>query len=108
MVEFMNIEKVILDWNEYIDAARAVVAEGCVLLENNGVLPLDPKKKIVYIGEYAEKPSSFPFLFSGLIAGYRHGCVPSCTSAQSLACASSSTCPLSPLSLLSLISLFPR
>ena len=37
----MNIEKVILDWNEYIDAARAVVAEGCVLLENNGALPLE-------------------------------------------------------------------
>ena len=37
----MNIEKVILDWNEYIEAARSVVSEGCVLLENNGTLPLE-------------------------------------------------------------------
>ena len=29
-----------LDWNQYTDTARQAVAEGCVLLENNGVLPL--------------------------------------------------------------------
>ncbi|MCQ2597864.1 MAG: glycoside hydrolase family 3 C-terminal domain-containing protein [Treponema sp.] len=28
-----------LDWNKYIECARQAVAEGCVLLENNGVLP---------------------------------------------------------------------
>lgn len=32
--------KKILDWNQYTDTARQAVAEGCVLLENNGVLPL--------------------------------------------------------------------
>lgn len=32
--------KKILDWNKYIEKARQAVAEGCVLLENNGVLPL--------------------------------------------------------------------
>ena len=29
-----------LDWNEYIAAARETIAEGMVLLENNGALPL--------------------------------------------------------------------
>lgn len=40
------------------DHAKAIdcAAECAVLLENNGVLPLSGEKKIVYIGEYAEKP----------------------------------------------------
>ncbi|MBP5695592.1 MAG: glycoside hydrolase family 3 C-terminal domain-containing protein, partial [Treponema sp.] len=29
-----------LDWKEYENTARQAIAEGCVLLENNGVLPL--------------------------------------------------------------------
>ena len=29
-----------LDWKEYENTARLAIAEGCVLLENNGVLPL--------------------------------------------------------------------
>ena len=32
--------KTILDWKEYENTARQAIAEGCVLLENNGVLPL--------------------------------------------------------------------
>ena len=36
--------------------AEDIAAECAVLLENNGVLPLSPEKKIVYIGEYAQKP----------------------------------------------------
>ena len=32
--------KTILDWNIYGKTARQTIAEGCVLLENNGVLPL--------------------------------------------------------------------
>lgn len=40
------------DHEKAIDCA----AECAVLLENNGVLPLDAAKKIVYIGEYADKP----------------------------------------------------
>ena len=32
--------KTILDWNVYEKTAREAIAEGCVLLENNGVLPL--------------------------------------------------------------------
>ena len=36
--------------------AEAAEAECAVLLENNGVLPLDGSKRILYIGEYAEKP----------------------------------------------------
>ena len=32
--------KTILDWKEYENTARQAITEGCVLLENNGVLPL--------------------------------------------------------------------
>lgn len=43
--------KRILDWNEYLDAARAVVAEGCVLLKNdNGVLPIAKGSKVSVFG----------------------------------------------------------
>lgn len=38
------------------EKAIGCAAECAVLLENNGVLPLDAAKKIVYIGEYADKP----------------------------------------------------
>ncbi len=38
------------------EKAVAIETECAVLLENNGVLPLSGGKKIVYIGEYAEKP----------------------------------------------------
>ncbi len=34
-------EKLVLDWNEYLETAAAAAAEGCVLLKNdNGALPL--------------------------------------------------------------------
>ena len=36
--------------------AEEIAAECAVLLSNNGVLPLDGQKKIVYIGQFAEKP----------------------------------------------------
>ena len=36
--------------------AEEVEAECAVLLENNGILPLRADQKVVYIGEYAEKP----------------------------------------------------
>ncbi|MCQ2584020.1 MAG: glycoside hydrolase family 3 C-terminal domain-containing protein [Treponema sp.] len=42
--------KKILDWNQYIDAAREAVAEGCVLLENNGVLPLKKDECVSIFG----------------------------------------------------------
>lgn len=38
------------------EKAIGCAAECAVLLENNGVLPLDTSRKIVYIGEYADKP----------------------------------------------------
>ena len=40
-----------LDWNKYIQAAREVVQEGCVLLENkNDVLPLKKGTKVSVFG----------------------------------------------------------
>ena len=36
--------------------AEEIAAECAVLLTNNGILPLAEGKKVVYIGEYAEKP----------------------------------------------------
>ena len=39
-----------LDWNEYEKTARLCVAEGCVLLENNGVLPLKKNQKVSIFG----------------------------------------------------------
>lgn len=38
------------------DKAVKIETECAVLLENNGTLPLNKEKKVVYIGEYAEKP----------------------------------------------------
>lgn len=40
----------ILDWKKYEDVARLAVAEGCVLLENNGVLPLKKDEKVSIFG----------------------------------------------------------
>ena len=42
--------KTILDWNEYENTARQAIAEGCVLLENNGVLPLQKGQKVSVFG----------------------------------------------------------
>lgn len=44
----------ILDWNEYRSTARQAVAEGCVLLENNGALPLDKSEQTAVFGRIAE------------------------------------------------------
>ncbi len=38
------------------EKAIAAAKECAVLLENNGILPLNPNQKVVYIGEYAVKP----------------------------------------------------
>lgn len=40
----------ILDWNKYEECARQAIGEGCVLLENNGVLPLKAATKIAVFG----------------------------------------------------------
>lgn len=41
----------VLDWNRYLETARQVVAEGCVLLKNeNHVLPFEKKEKIAVFG----------------------------------------------------------
>lgn len=43
-----------LDWNEYTDIARNVVAEGCVLLKNEeNVLPLEKGSKVAVFGRIA-------------------------------------------------------
>lgn len=42
--------KKILDWKKYEDTARQTVAEGCVLLKNNGVLPFKKEQKISIFG----------------------------------------------------------
>lgn len=39
-----------LDWKEYENTARLAVAEGCVLLENNGVLPLKKGCEVAVFG----------------------------------------------------------
>lgn len=48
------MEKIILDWNEYIAASRNAVAEGIVLLENNGALPLKKDEEIAVFGRIQE------------------------------------------------------
>lgn len=48
------MEKIILDWNKYIAAARAAVAEGIVLLENNGALPLKKYENLAVFGRIQE------------------------------------------------------
>ena len=42
--------KTILDWKEYEKTARQAIAEGCVLLENNGVLPLKKDSTVSVFG----------------------------------------------------------
>lgn len=44
------MKELTLDWKEYEETARQVVAEGCVLLENNGVLPLKKDTKVALFG----------------------------------------------------------
>ncbi|MDE6728614.1 MAG: glycoside hydrolase family 3 C-terminal domain-containing protein [Oscillospiraceae bacterium] len=46
--------KITLDWNEYTAAARAAAAEGIVLLENNGALPLKKEENLAVFGRIAE------------------------------------------------------
>lgn len=45
-----------VDWNEDHKKAVEIEKESAVLLENNGILPLQAGQKIAYIGEFAEKP----------------------------------------------------
>ena len=42
--------KTILDWNVYENTARKAIAEGCVLLENDGVLPLKKDSTVSVFG----------------------------------------------------------
>ncbi len=49
-------EGVVFDRDADHEKAVQIAAECGVLLENDGILPLDPSKKILYIGEYAEAP----------------------------------------------------
>lgn len=44
------MNKLILDWNDYTAAARQTVAEGIVLLENNGALPFDKDEDLSVFG----------------------------------------------------------
>lgn len=44
------------DRNADHELARRIGRESMVLLKNNGILPLDKSKKIVFVGEFAEKP----------------------------------------------------
>lgn len=44
------------DRNADHELARRIGRESMVLLKNNGILPLDKGKKIVFVGEFAEKP----------------------------------------------------
>lgn len=46
--------KLTLDWNKYVEAARKTVAEGIVLLENNGALPLKRDEELAVFGRVQE------------------------------------------------------
>ncbi|MDE7193609.1 MAG: glycoside hydrolase family 3 C-terminal domain-containing protein, partial [Oscillospiraceae bacterium] len=46
--------KITLDWNKYVAAARETVAEGMVLLENNGALPLKKDEELAVFGRIQE------------------------------------------------------
>lgn len=48
------MEKIILDWNKYISVSRKAVAEGIVLLENNGALPLKKNENLAVFGRIQE------------------------------------------------------
>ncbi len=44
------MEKRILDWNKYCETSARAVAEGIVMLKNDGVLPLDKTKEVALFG----------------------------------------------------------
>ncbi len=44
------MEKRILDWNKYCETSARAVAEGIVMLKNDGVLPLDKEKEVAIFG----------------------------------------------------------
>ena len=48
------MSKITLDWNKYTAVARQAVSEGIVLLENNGVLPLDKSENLAVFGRIQE------------------------------------------------------
>lgn len=48
------MSKITLDWNKYTALARQAVAEGMVLLENNGVLPLKKNENLAVFGRIQE------------------------------------------------------
>lgn len=49
-------DKYIFDRDKDHEKAHKAATETMVLLKNDGILPLDKKKKIAFIGEFAEKP----------------------------------------------------
>lgn len=48
------MSEIILDWKKYEAASRAAVAEGVVLLENNGALPLKADEELAVFGRIQE------------------------------------------------------
>lgn len=48
------MDKITLDWKKYTAKARETVAEGIVLLENNGVLPLKRNENLAVFGRIQE------------------------------------------------------
>lgn len=44
------MEKRILDWNKYCETSARAVAEGIVMLKNDGVLPLDKNNEVAVFG----------------------------------------------------------
>ena len=51
-----NREEQVFDREKDHEIAARIEEESAVLLENNGLLPLKPEGKYLYIGEFAEKP----------------------------------------------------
>ena len=62
------------DREKYAQTSRRLEEQCAVLLKNDGILPLDKEKKVLFIGEFAEKPR-----YQG--AGSSHINVPSVTGA---------------------------
>ncbi len=48
-----NKRKKLINYNEQHKLAQDFAKEGAVLLKNNGVLPLEPKSRVIVIGEFA-------------------------------------------------------